>query len=136
MKVRTLTDPTKILATYKVEEYESGVKYCYAPEKDGSFRLLAIVHNIDGGYIVDAEADVLALIPLATPTVEEPHPLYDTYIMAYGKIAKHTGIQVIGDRYFGHKVLTIKPSALSWEQLRKLEYQISAPAPDFALEAQ
>lgn len=124
MKIRTATDPTKILSVNKTEEYEPGVIFCYDAEKDGITKLLAIIHNVGGEFVVDAEADVLASIPSASPTTIEPHPLYNTYVKACGKVAKHVGIEVIGDFYFGHKVLNSEPSKMTWEQLRKLEYQI------------
>lgn len=128
MKIRTATDPTKILSANKTEEYEPGVIFCYGAEKDGITKLLAIIHNVGDEFVVDAEADVLASIPSASPTTIEPHPLYNIYVKAYGKIAKHIGVEVIGDFYFGHKVLNLEPSNVTWEQLRKLEYQI-IPSP-------
>jgi len=134
MKVRTTTDPTKILSVNKTEEYEPGVIFCYDTEKDGITKLLAIIHNVGGEFVVDAEADVLALIPSASPTTIEPHPLYNIYVKAYGKIAKHIGIEGFGDFYFGHKVLNFEPSDTTWEQLRKLEYQIAPSSLDSELD--
>lgn len=136
MKVRTATNPIKILPVYKTEEYEPGVIFCYATEKDGITKLLAIIHNVNGEFVVDAEADVLALIPSASPTTIEPHPLYNIYVRAYGKIAKHIGVEVIGDFYFGHKVLNFEPSKMTWEQLRKLEYQIVPSSLDPELDSE
>jgi len=127
MKVKTKTDPTKLIGAKKIEEYAPGVYYCYGSDIDGKQSLLAIVHEIDDEYVVDAESDVTALIPSATATTEEPQPLYNTYVSAYGKTAVHTGPAVVGDNYHGHKIICSEMSNMTWEQIRKLEYQISKP---------
>jgi len=128
MKVKTVTDPTVALDAYEKIRYASNVYFYYDIAKNGKRKVKAIVHTTKDGYIVDAEPGVIAKIPGVSATTENPSRLYDITVSAYGKTARHIGSQVDGDSYFGHKVLSSVPSQMTWEEIRKQEYQIEKPA--------
>lgn len=132
-RVFTSVDPSKLLGAEKVEEYKTGVQFCYGPSKDGKYSLMAIIEKSETGYVVDAESSVIALLPTATLTTEKPVPLYDTYVSAYGRRAKHVGPRVTGT-LAGHAVVFSELSTTTWEQIRKREYQIVAPEPNYGLD--
>lgn len=127
MKVKTSMDLTTAIGTEKVE-YARNVYFYYDAAKNGKRKVKAIVHVAKDGYIVDAEPSVIAGISGTSATTEEPSPLYDITVSAYGKIARHIGARVEGDSYFGHKILSSVPSQTTWEEIRKQEYQIEKPA--------
>lgn len=134
MIIKTTTDPTTAIGSYEKVQYEPNVYFCYAVAKDGKRIVKAIIHVINDGWIVDAEKDVIVLIPNTLPALEKPSPLYDTTVLAYGKEARHTGPLVKGELYFGHRVLRSTFSVRTWEEMRKLEYQIEESKIDESLE--
>lgn len=124
MKVKTITDPTVALDAYEKVRYASNVYFYYDAAKNGKREVKAIAHVVKDGYVIDAEPSVIAKIPGASATTEKPSPLYDITVSAYGKIARHIGVRVEGNSYFGHKILSSVPSQTTWEEIRKQEYQI------------
>lgn len=134
MIIKTTTDPTTAIGSYKKIQYEPNVYFCYAVAKDGKHIVKAIIHVINDGWIVDAEKDVIVLIPHTLPALEKPSPLYDTMVLAYGKRAQHTGPLIKGETYSGHSVLSSTPSARTWKEMRKLEYRIEESKIEESLE--
>ena len=134
-KVLTIEDLSKIVGAERFEEHEGGVWYCYGSEKNGKHKLLAIIEKTKTGYAMDAEKEVIALVSASTTVTKLQKPLYDTYVGAYGKTALHVGVKVDSKYYFGHKVLSSKLSSMTWEQIRKREYQIAKPKPEEFLES-
>jgi hypothetical protein len=133
-KAFTIEDLSKIVGAERVEEYEGGVWYCYGSEKNGKHKLLAIIEKTKTGYAIDAESDIINLVSASTAVTKLQTPLYDTYVDAYDKTALHVGTKVDSKYYFGHKVLSSKLSSMTWEQIRKREYQIAKPKPEEILE--
>lgn len=129
-RVSTTYDPTAVIGAAKTVEYEPGVWFCYGAEKNGVSVVIAIIEKSKTGYVIDAESATIAAIPSTTPTAETPKPLYDIYVRAYGKTALHVGVAVVGKTYFGHRVISSALSTMSWTDIRKREYQISATVVD------
>lgn len=131
-RATTNADIQTILTIYETVEIEPDIYFLYDfkhPTLKRHF-VMAIVFDLGTELLIDAEPDIISQIPGAQNSTLDPRPLYDTYVSAYGFTAKSLGIERIGETYAGHKIKQSEASAVEWETIRLLEYQIAASEPE------
>lgn len=135
MQVRTLYDPSEELAPEWVSEHSKDVYYFYGPAKGDRHHVIAIVYDMPGNtFVVNAESDIIARLSSTVPYPDVINPLFDITVryVHNGIVKKATCVvpNPPGNTYAGHTIISRRPSARTWEELRKLEYQIAEPPPD------
>lgn len=131
-QVRTLYDPTEEIGAAFVVEYSPDVYYHYAAAVDGKHWVSAIVYDMPGNsFVVNAEQAVLDSLSSTVPYPDPINPLFDITIkFVVGRmtiIAVAIAPNPTEGTYFGHEIIERVPSSTTWEDIRRIEYQIEAP---------
>jgi len=126
--VRTLYDPRPEIDPEFISVYSDGIYYCYGPATEGKHFVIAVVHDLSGiSWVVDAEQDIIDRLSSYVLYLDTPNPLFYIAVVAYGKYAQAIAPNPTGNTYFGHRVVSRRPSNRTWEYFRNIEYQIVQP---------